>query len=56
MKLASIENLRKDGKFYDDNGDIPEGQALCVDVLEECYSLLNSLRDIPEDFEDKETE
>ncbi|KAI8347607.1 hypothetical protein EDC96DRAFT_578154 [Choanephora cucurbitarum] len=56
MKLASIENLRKDGKFYDDNGDIPEGQALCVDVLEECYSLLNSLRDISEDFEDKETE
>ncbi|KAI8364255.1 hypothetical protein BD560DRAFT_403434 [Blakeslea trispora] len=54
MKLASIENLRKDGKFYDDQGDIPEGQALCVDVLEECYSLLNSLRDLSEDLEEKE--
>lgn len=25
MKLTSIENLRKDGKFYDDRGHIPEG-------------------------------
>lgn len=26
MKLMSIDNLRKDGKFYDDRGHIPEGQ------------------------------
>ncbi|KAI8092151.1 uncharacterized protein B0P05DRAFT_524960 [Gilbertella persicaria] len=51
MKLASIEDLRKDGKFYDDNGDIPEGQALCVDVLEECYSILDSLRENSEEDE-----
>lgn len=25
MKLTSIENLRKDGIFYDDRGYIPEG-------------------------------
>jgi hypothetical protein len=25
MKIMSIENLRKDGKFYDDRGHIPEG-------------------------------
>ncbi|KAI8099042.1 uncharacterized protein BX664DRAFT_381663 [Halteromyces radiatus] len=44
MKLASIEDLRKDGKFYDDRGDLPEGQALCVNTLEECYQLLDDLR------------
>ncbi|KAI9483485.1 MAG: hypothetical protein EXX96DRAFT_558345 [Benjaminiella poitrasii] len=49
MKLTSIEDLRKDGKFYDDRGHIPEGQALCVDILEECYSLLASLREQPEE-------
>ncbi|ORX59745.1 hypothetical protein DM01DRAFT_1333204, partial [Hesseltinella vesiculosa] len=44
MKLSSIERLRKDGKFY--VGDaIPEGQALCVSTLEECYQLLDSLRE-----------
>ncbi|KAI9259944.1 hypothetical protein EDC94DRAFT_611278 [Helicostylum pulchrum] len=49
MKLASIENLRKNGNFYDDRGSLPEGQALCVDVLEECYLILESLRDEEED-------
>ncbi|CAO3630503.1 unnamed protein product [Cunninghamella blakesleeana] len=44
MKLSSIENLRKDGKFYDVKGHIPEGQALCVSTLEECYQLLDDLR------------
>ncbi|CAO3703018.1 unnamed protein product [Rhizopus stolonifer] len=45
MKLSSIDTLRKDGKFYDDRGNIPEGQGLCVEVLEECYSILSLLRD-----------
>lgn len=26
MKLASIEKVRKDGNFYDDRGQIPEGK------------------------------
>ena len=30
MKLTSIENLRKDGKFYDDRGHIPEGKKKIV--------------------------
>lgn len=30
MKLTSIENLRKDGKFYDDRGHIPEGTELLM--------------------------
>ncbi|KAG0176005.1 hypothetical protein DFQ28_007956 [Apophysomyces sp. BC1034] len=45
MKLASIDQLRKDGKFYDDRGHIPEGQALCVSTLEECYHILDELRE-----------
>ncbi|KAI9488015.1 hypothetical protein BDB00DRAFT_792186 [Zychaea mexicana] len=45
MKLTSIDNLRRDGKFHDDEGHIPEGQAMCVSTLEECYSLLDELRD-----------
>ncbi|KAI8973260.1 hypothetical protein BDF20DRAFT_823456 [Mycotypha africana] len=75
MKLTSIESLRKDGKFYDDRGHIPEGkreekicgwfhitethhrvsyncilgQALCVDLLEDCYHLLACLRDAATD-------
>jgi hypothetical protein len=28
MKLTSIENLRKDGIFYDDRGHIPEGKII----------------------------
>ncbi|KAG1153030.1 hypothetical protein G6F37_000008 [Rhizopus arrhizus] len=45
MKLSSIDDMRKDGKFYDDTGNIPEGQGLCVDILEECYNILGSLKD-----------
>ncbi|KAG2199452.1 hypothetical protein INT47_011564 [Mucor saturninus] len=45
MKLASIEKVRKDGNFYDDRGQIPEGQAICVDILEDCYQILESLRE-----------
>lgn len=32
MKLTSIENLRKDGKFYDDRGHIPEGKYISIDL------------------------
>ncbi|KAG2225746.1 hypothetical protein INT45_011414 [Circinella minor] len=45
MKLTSIDNLRRDGNFHDDEGHIPEGQAMCVSTLEECYCLLDELRD-----------
>ena len=38
MKLSSIDNLKKDGKFYDDRGNIPEGnkEMQCLPF----YSLL----------------
>jgi hypothetical protein len=26
LKLASIDNMRKNGIFYDDEGNIPEGR------------------------------
>ncbi|KAI9311241.1 hypothetical protein BX666DRAFT_2032252 [Dichotomocladium elegans] len=55
MKLTSIDNLRKDGKFHDDEGNVPEGQALCVSVLEECYSLLEELR-LPDTSSEEERE
>ncbi|KAI8334756.1 hypothetical protein BC941DRAFT_454333 [Chlamydoabsidia padenii] len=55
MKLASIENLRKDGKFLDARGDIPEGQALCVNTLEECYQLMEELGQLDDDNGDDDS-
>ena len=43
MKLASIDNMRQNGTFYDEDGMIPEGQALCVAILNECYDILHDL-------------
>lgn len=53
MKLASIEKVRKDGNFYDDRGQLPEGQAICVDILEDCYQILESLREETPGIEDR---
>ncbi|CAO3635120.1 unnamed protein product [Cunninghamella echinulata] len=43
LKLASIDNMRRDGIFYDDEGNIPEGQAICISILNECYDILHEL-------------
>ncbi|KAJ2124612.1 hypothetical protein IW147_001577 [Coemansia sp. RSA 720] len=43
MKLSSIDNLRTDGKFLDDEGYIPEGQGVVMSLLNECYDLLYEL-------------
>ncbi|KAJ1800711.1 hypothetical protein LPJ59_000880 [Coemansia sp. RSA 2399] len=43
MKLSSIDNLRVDGKFLDDEGHIPEGQAIVMSLLNECYDLMYEL-------------
>ncbi|CAO3687540.1 unnamed protein product [Umbelopsis vinacea] len=43
MKLASIDNMRQNGTFYDEDGMIPEGQGLCVAILNECYDILHDL-------------
>ncbi|KAI8341273.1 hypothetical protein BC941DRAFT_203851 [Chlamydoabsidia padenii] len=43
LKLASIDNMRKNGIFYDEEGNIPEGQAICIALLNECYDMLHDL-------------
>ncbi|ORZ02890.1 hypothetical protein BCR43DRAFT_449963 [Syncephalastrum racemosum] len=43
MKLASIDNMRVNGIFYDEDGNIPEGQAICTALLNECYDILHDL-------------
>ncbi|CAO3612934.1 unnamed protein product [Mucor fragilis] len=43
MKLASIDNMRVNGTFCDEEGNIPEGQAICVALLNECYDILHEL-------------
>ncbi len=44
MKLTSIVTLQKDGKFYDADGEIPEGQAILFSLIENCHELLDALR------------
>lgn len=43
MKLNSIDNMKKDGKFMVGN-DIPEGQASVTALLNECFELAYELR------------
>ncbi|KAH8201914.1 hypothetical protein TruAng_003906 [Truncatella angustata] len=43
MKLNSIDNLQKDGKFMV-GGDIPEGQGSVKDLLDECFDRCYKLR------------
>ncbi|KAJ2768846.1 hypothetical protein IWQ57_003361 [Coemansia nantahalensis] len=49
MKLSSIDNLRTDGKFLDDEGNIPEGQGVVMSLLNECYDLTYALMPADED-------
>ncbi|CAG8436392.1 2704_t:CDS:2 [Ambispora gerdemannii] len=44
MKLTSIDNLRVDGKFLDENGGVPEGQGIVMALLNECYDILFELK------------
>ena len=43
MKLNSIDNMKKDGKFMVGN-DIPEGQGSVTSLLEECFHIAYELR------------
>ncbi|KAF9586149.1 hypothetical protein BGW38_009234 [Lunasporangiospora selenospora] len=45
MKLASMDNMRVDGKFLDKDGEIPEGQGICNSLLSECYDILYELQE-----------
>ncbi|KAL9540165.1 hypothetical protein MBANPS3_009832 [Mucor bainieri] len=41
--LYPIDNMRVNGTFCDEEGNIPEGQAICVALLNECYDILHEL-------------
>ncbi|SMN19989.1 similar to Saccharomyces cerevisiae YPL260W Putative substrate of cAMP-dependent protein kinase (PKA) [Maudiozyma saulgeensis] len=44
MKLTSLDNLRKDGKFYDSDGNIPEGQGILNALLASCFDIMHELK------------
>ncbi|AMD20726.1 HDL018Wp [Eremothecium sinecaudum] len=44
MKLASLDNMRVDGKFYDADGNIPEGQGTLNVLLAECFDILHEMK------------
>ncbi|KAF2704828.1 hypothetical protein K504DRAFT_461083 [Pleomassaria siparia CBS 279.74] len=48
MKLNSIDNMRKDGKFMVGD-EIPDGQGSVTVLLEECFELAYDLRNDAED-------
>ncbi|WWD22833.1 hypothetical protein CI109_107327 [Kwoniella shandongensis] len=57
LALHQIDSLRKDGKFYADDGSIPEGQAILVAQLSEAHELLEMLKEsMSEDEDDDEDE
>jgi hypothetical protein len=40
-RLARVDSMRRDGKFLASNGeDVPEGQAVLHNLMEDCYDLL----------------
>ena len=55
MKLNSIDNMKKDGKFMVGN-DIPEGQASVSALLAECFDLAYELREDSQREQEEETE
>ncbi|KAI8849478.1 hypothetical protein BC829DRAFT_416722 [Chytridium lagenaria] len=44
MELGAIDNLRVDGKFLDEKGQCPEGQAVLHFLLHKCYRLVYKLQ------------
>ena len=55
MKLASLDNLREDGKFVVD-GQVPEGQGTLTALLAECYDICEEMKIEAEDREEEEGE
>lgn len=56
MKLASLDNMRVDGKFYDSDGNIPEGQGTLNALLAECFDIIHELKIEAEDRVQDESE
>jgi len=55
MKLNSIDNMKKDGKFMIGN-DIPEGQASVTALLAECFDLAYELREESQERQEQDDE
>ncbi|KAJ3031701.1 UNVERIFIED_CONTAM: hypothetical protein HDU68_001218 [Siphonaria sp. JEL0065] len=53
VKLAALDNQRKDGKFIGEDGSIPEGQGILHDLLDECYNLQVELQQASEESDDE---
>ena len=53
MKLNSIDNMKKDGKFMVGN-DVPDGQAAVTSLLAECFDLAYEMRNEAEDRNEDE--
>ncbi|KAF1987994.1 hypothetical protein K402DRAFT_352755 [Aulographum hederae CBS 113979] len=53
MKLNSIDNMRKDGKFMIGD-DIPDGQGAVTQLLSECFELAYELRTEAEENEERD--
>lgn len=53
MKLNSIDNMKKDGKFMVGN-DIPEGQGAVTALLDECFEMAYELRTEAEEKQEEE--
>ena len=53
LKLSSIDNMRKDGKFMV-GSDIPEGQGSVSALLAECFDLQYELKVEAEEHEAEE--
>lgn len=56
MKLASLDGLRVDGKFYDSDGNVPEGQATLNALLAECFDIIHEMKIEAEDRTESETQ
>ncbi|KAI8053414.1 hypothetical protein BDF22DRAFT_620019 [Syncephalis plumigaleata] len=44
MKLGQLDDMRVNGKFVEEDGTIPEGQAIVMSLLNECYDRLFELQ------------
>ncbi|KAJ3219498.1 hypothetical protein HDU67_000911 [Dinochytrium kinnereticum] len=51
MRLASLDNMRVDGKYLDDEGNVPEGQGILHGLLNENYDILRDLQHAAEEAE-----
>lgn len=56
LALHQMDSLRKDGKFYADDGSIPEGQAILNAQLSEAHELLEMLKESMSDGDDSDEE